>query len=558
MHVWLRWLLERAWIALVACFALAAVWLATLRTVHVPSQELWYIVPLLEHGKDVGLLHPSVLSLQVMEHLIAVPMLLVVLPYALFGILPPLSASNLLYLNILNVGCSLATMALVLLLLRRMRPGWSALDFSFLASTALCIGLAPSQWELWTVPSIALTLATLLTVAAVALVTLRHLSSKTVLCAAVLCLLATYSFASGMLSWIVVLLCIACLPAPRRWKAGIIGLWVCAAAVACVFALSQLGPFPHRVAFSLPAYIGNTLALIAFPLAPHSRAQPSSYPVLVFLGAVVCVVAFLCLRDSFKRNRVLAVQTGSLFLFTVLQAVSIAVSRLQPLESRYLGLVFPGVIVLLALCIRTVSLRSNTAKAFLLSIMLACSVKSLQAARPIESRFTLLRHAQACLQTYDSATDSCLAPLFFGRADFVREYASMLDDLGFLGRLTPASDAHWDDSPQEQYGFLENVTRSGSLLTLWGWARERDCGAGHVVITDESLVLVAHTATVLRREGLHGGMLCGSRFGWVIDVDVTRFGARVQPRAWVYDQHARTFFRLRETEAYTAALRKLP
>lgn len=558
MHVWLRRLLERAWIALAACLVVAAVSMATIGAVPVPSQELWYIVPLLEHGKELGFLHPQALSLQVMEHLIAVPMLLIVLPYALFGVLPPLSPANLLYLNILNAGCSLATMALVLLLLRRMRPSLSALDFSFLASTALCVGLAPSQWELWTVPSIALTLATLLSVAAVALVTLKPLSSKVVLGAACLCLLATYTFASGMLSWIVVLVCIACLPAPPRWKIFVVALWVSAAAAACSLALSQLGPIPHYVAFSLPRHIGNTLALIAFPLAPHSRSQPSSYPVLVLLGLILCLAALLCLRDNYRRNRVFALQAGALVLFTVLQAASIAVSRVQPLESRYLGLVFPGVVLLLALLIRTVSLRSTTAKALLLSVMLACGVKSLQAVRPMESRFVLLRYAAACLQTYDIAADTCLAPLFFGRADFVREYASMLDRLGFLSRFTPASGARWDDSGQEEYGYIENITRSGSLLTLWGWARGRDCGADHVVITDESHALVAHTASVLRRDGLHGGMLCGSRFGWVIDADVSRFGPRIRPQAWVYDGRANTYVQLRETAAYVAALQRLP
>lgn len=562
MHVLLRRLAESAWVVVLACCAMLAGILAIFRTAFVPSQEMWYVVPLLQVGKDAGFLHPAALSLQVMEHLIAVPMALIVLPYQLFGVLPPLSPSNVAYLNILNVGCSFATMAMLLLFIRKSVLPVSRLAYSGVAIVAVCVGLTFSQWELWTVPSIALTLATALVVAAVAVASAQDLRCSTLIAAGLLCVLATFTFASGMLSWIALLPCIALANAARRWKFLASAAWLSTGALAVFLARSQLMPAFHPVPFVFIHVVTDTLGLLAFPLAPHSRMQPSSAPVLALLGFVLCVLAVVGIVRGYRQHRILVMQASSLFAFSLLQALAIAASRPQHLDSRYIGLVFPGVVMLLALVVRLASLRSSVVQGFCVSIVLASAVHSLIAFPRIEARYASLQYAASCLETYDIAHDSCIQELFFQRADFVREYATMLDALGFLQRFSVPADAAWSQQEHLDRGYMESVTRSGATLTFWGWAREADCGARHIVITTGSQEIVAHTRSVLQREGLQSNLLCGKRFGWVVPVDAAVFAPSKRPQAWVYDRKARTLYALPKTQAYTSAenvaLRTLP
>ncbi len=325
----------------------------------------------------------------------------------------------------------------LLLYLSRSLPGYEKSYRLLLPAILLSLLFFSSrQWEVWIwsmnylfyfIPFCCL--------AAVTLVARYPRSRRAFLAAALLCLIATFSFGNGILTWIGVLPLLLVDARNRHdWRRAavwtvlfLLCLWVYVSRYAPSPAIAHLSPAD-------PATWRRWLQMIEVIwgqlLSPYWAFHLGR--VIVVLTVALCVELW-CRRGQ-SRNA--AIWTG-IILFVALSTQLVAISRAAlgvsyALESRYAALMAVGLAVPALLLLRRMS---RPAQAACLLLVLVFWVQNFpEDMKNMKYRHELVVRGSACLRTYESAPDDCLGILYFGHGAFVRDQADVLKALGYLPR----------------------------------------------------------------------------------------------------------------------------
>ncbi len=346
-----------------------------------------------------------------------------------------------LYLNFVLAG---VIVLLLWLLLQKTFAGrtpiWLPVAFSFIA-------FSPAQWENWSWGWEVQVFMTILgTVAAVLALTLWPGQLRGVIIAMAAAVFASFSFANGILTWVVAGL-ILLMQKERRWSHVV--LWVIvSAATICLYYYNYTKPshhpplsvclyYPWAFVLYVSAYIGSPFAFGKIDVAIITGA--------VWIIAMCIMVIHIGWID--RKNFILVLPWVSLAAYAVLSDCVTAVARLgfgigQAMSSRYTAIANLFIVSVLVVSVCWVRTCTETYKKFpkdltilkyslFLLLISACALSYDYGKSGMQMRAKLLRAGWPCLRYYERAPDDCLKMLYY-RADVVRDRARILSKLGII------------------------------------------------------------------------------------------------------------------------------
>lgn len=423
-----------------------------------------------------------------------------------------------------------------------------------LYGTATCCLYSLTQWRSWLRGNhLHYFLLTAVVLGVIVALSTSTLTLRRGALAALLCLVASFTFTNGLLSWMIALPLLLygidrssrTFGVRRRILAACVWLVLWAAVVQAYY-------WRYRVVANEPdyqaAFHDPGRAIAYFALYIGKPLSPLHDVVAIALGAAMMVIL---LYLTFRRRLWHQPQARpwlALFAFVALSGAMATIGRTaEPFNivNRYIPFATPGVIAwfyLLALAVR----RPVAVAVSLSGIAGSIIVHSVLSLPGWERHFVAQRQGLACLQVYEVASPDCLRALAPALPEAARRGAAMLEELGYLQtfRLPPQVSVGQEPAPEAGAWESARVVESGALR-LDGWAVDDDCsGADHVVVTPgNTLDIVGHTVAVIPRPGLrHRFGDCAARSGWSVVVNPV-VDAR-DLRVWRYDESRATLFLL--------------
>ncbi len=388
-------------------------------------------------------------------HRVVVPLLV---DEALFS----LSSIHVLPRVYLKLPLALATLWLLLGLLRRTsaRPaGWPGM-LAALTMAALAFPLA--YWPMWMDPrQFSMHIVVLTFVASVAVATGAGSAGTRAVATAVLCLVASLSYGPGVLTWPFVFSLLV-LHTPRPSPA-VLAVW---AAAACVVVglhgveLREGSPYKATAPAGVAAVVHATAAVAGLPVAPAAPAlgyKPTRVMGAAGLASFV-VLAALCRRKDRRQHALPWIAIGA-WAATYVLGVGVARGGLalsaihEPRFAYGSALLWVAVAALLPITIparecsaagsRRWRVVATAAPCVVMAALASASLWPFLAPGGIAALHTQLATGRGCLANYRTAPDSCLE-LLYPTADGLRVLVSRLERkrAAFLPDPGKQDDAH--------------------------------------------------------------------------------------------------------------------
>lgn len=395
--------------------------------------------------------------------------------------------------------------------------------------------------------------------------------------AAFFCVIASFSSAHGMFSWIALLPCVALLPGPR--KAFKVCLW------GLMFAAS-IALYTYRYQFFVVPEASGELDFLHHPLrsagffctlvgGPLSASDSPLFVPFAYLAGVIILLALvgcaLMLRSDEHKN--MAVPWFSVALFGLLFTALVTAGRspkglVAANQSRYVtGTVFV-LIAVIHLGRLVCQHRGRQVYTFLLGAVWALvifgSISSVFAARDLKEQRSHAKLFLELLRYMDPVADGAAEGRIFPihPAQGIRPSAELLNDIGFIHL---ASNVAFVEQPSSDCGSFEYADGSGSLMhlrqhkdeiTVSGWASlPKGRGLPKVVlisygdqktfITGAVVGIMARPEIATIRRDAHY-LYSGWRVSFPAEFLPTGEGVL---KAWVYDAAEKKFVRMPESGA---------
>jgi len=432
------------------------------------------------------------------------------------------------------------------------------------ATSALIFSL--TQWESWSIPlDMSRHICNAAFLAAVLTLCRFGPTWKHVFLAAFFCLIASFSFGNGLVSWIALYpLTINARKANIKFSGFIPYAW------ALLFLLTALAYF-HG--YRKPEYLPNLKIGVKQPGDFFSflclfLGLPFSLPRLHFTGllglAQIILVMFLMLNTP-TRKKMLSNSTLPwlcLYLFCFLSGFVAAICRVglgveSAVRSAYAvtsSLGWIAIFYLFHLCC------PGWKKSFIFSLLAIIGSQiwfDRHAWIGWRRYATTLRQSEACLETYPVSSERCLSELLFkGKNDgeLVRNLAPTLENLGVFKSFALPPDLVYLNHSGKGLGRVSSILpERGTQRTLQaeGWALMWEKGSPqHVVLTcGKDRKFLASTVTVLDRPEI--AQLYGDQYlesGWSLEFKREQFrgSSKTDPviEAWIYDEQEHALIRM--------------
>lgn len=488
-----------------------------------PISDQWELVPLLKKMHD-GELTFTDIWIQHREHRMLFPKLIMLT-------LAWLTDWNIMY----ELYTNMVLAGLILLFLYFLL--WQSISnniSSWLMVVLSFIFFSPVQWEnwLWGWP-IQIFLSVLATVVAVWSVSRWPGQLRGVLVAIGCAVIASYSYKSGLLTWIVVIMLMV--QRERKWKH--ILLWITAfiATTTCYYygyakiahhsSLLYSLNHPYDYTRYILAYLGSPLS---FGTSAINRKDIST--VIGLLLVIMACILTIHIKRSSKEEYIKLLPWQALGSYAILNAAATGVGRLgfgvfQALSSRYtifsILFIISVIIILVGWVKQYIRIHNHLPRKYVIiisciSILFFISY-ILSFSRSIKEFTVLSNNIQRdvlSLEYIDTAPDKSLK-IFYPDVAIVRSYTKILLDLGLMFKTI-----QWDKlrkieggqfsidgisglNVQEQVQpFLIDISKN-SVLTVNGWAVDEKSGdaADSVYITLDDKP-IAHAYYGVKRSGI--------------------------------------------------------
>ncbi len=370
--------------------------------------------------------------------------------------------------------------------------------------------------------------------------------------AAGVCAVATFSFGSGIVTWVAALplLLAEARDTRRRWKilAWTLAWMACLALYVTSYAVRASTPHLSPLEYGSWVRWGHFASML------WSQMFLADQRFTVTAGRIVIATTALLLFMTriTPRNKEAVLALRGYFGFMIACSLLIAYGRAGlglelAEESRYTTLMATGLALPLVLSVRIV--RPIIVAALLSAISMVWITQFPVYAGKMHSRYGVFAQGIACLQTYAIASDSCLGVLYFQHGSYVRRQAQQLDRLGYLPLFTLPDDFRWDDvsAPHEGNVRLWQENPRAEWL-LYGTARPFVCGGdARILLTvGPERQLLGMTVGIPERYVLTTEGAGCSLAKWHLPLPKTRTdGLRpADIQAWIHDERGNRAVRL--------------
>ena len=331
----------------------------------------------------------------------------------------------------------------------------------------------------------------------------------------VLATISTYSFANGLLCWIIVFPLLIF----RTYKKTFDLKWLVLVGTAAAILLVNVSVYFYDYAKPAhhPSFLGallnplkTVLAFLTFMGAPLGEKEqiPSAIfgVILIGLFSAVCVRLFKISRKGVSIDAYLP--WLALGIYSILNGLMVSVGRMDfgVLASRYitfsayLSVALIVVFMMFAHSKDTITsgIRKHYRKTFVIigtTLFLILLFNYGSGAKRLARASWQWRYTKACLSFINVMDDGqCIKESLYPIPELVRERANALDDAGFLGvklRANPNLGRNRnfaENSEREKYGVFESLTDDGhGFLVASGWAvlPEQERAADAVILAYE-------------------------------------------------------------------------
>lgn len=431
-----------------------------------------------------------------------------------------------------------------------------------LTATALCAMLifSPVQWWNWLFGIQVVVFAPILMLTtALVVFQLRWPLPLRVAVMALTSIVATFSYANGMLLWLVLLVPLLTLR-EHRWP--MVTAWTATAALSmAIYFHDYQKPHGHP---ALASPLADPIQFAAYVLAflGHPLSWARSVPAAVTVGVIV-MIAFLVLSACAVRWRVReAAAPIAIGLYAVASAGATAFGRLgltlsQALEPRYMTFsIYLGValILLTAIVAQRVEDVKLTPVAFGVVVLFLAHVLAVRAAWPE----MVLNHRERLLAR-SAVQFALVSPDRAALAEFVWPYTAQavatIDQLSRIRYIDPGplrSDviSRFIGDAAPRYGSVERIVPSGrGFAAVSGWASlPRRRVADAVLLTrsspDGEHLVAMSIRTALERPDIAASDPALLHSGWLVRVPASLLRSGTTLSAWSWDSSAERAYRL--------------